>query len=72
MLTKKTVDLYGIISVTVMLVLFLLVWFNVVPASMSLPLLLVALALFMVRVTMRLILARQERKAKAPEPPAAS
>jgi hypothetical protein len=67
MLNKKTVDLYGIISITVMLVLLLLLWLQIVPRTLSLPVLLVALALFLMRITMRLILARQERQARKTE-----
>jgi hypothetical protein len=71
MLTKQKVDRYGLVSVLVMMLLLVLLWTEAVPSSMRLPLLLVAIALFMVRVTMRLILARQQRQAGSKgEPPA--
>ncbi len=61
MLTRKAVDTYGIVAIFIVLVLLLLVMFRQVPETMYLPLFLIALALFLVRVTMRLLYHRQER-----------
>ncbi len=61
MLTQKSINLYGFVSLAAMAAMLVLIWFNLVPESLYLTLFLVALALFMIRVTLRLMLARQER-----------
>ncbi|MEW6510259.1 MAG: hypothetical protein AB1428_04805 [Bacteroidota bacterium] len=62
MLTQKSVDRYGVVAIVLMAVMLVLLWAGAVPRSMTLPLFLVAAALFLIRVTLRLILARQDRQ----------
>ncbi|MBP1691827.1 MAG: hypothetical protein H6Q32_1179 [Bacteroidetes bacterium] len=60
-ITPGVANTYGWFSIAVMVVLFILVLMDIVPRTWYYPLLGVAVALYMVRVTMRLILARQAR-----------
>jgi hypothetical protein len=60
-ITPSVANTYGYFSIAVMVVLFILVLMDLVPRTWYYPLLAVAVALYMVRVTMRLILARQAR-----------
>ena len=62
MLTQKSVDRYGVVAIALMGVMLVLLWAGAVPRSMTLPLFLIAAALFLIRVTLRLILARQTRE----------
>jgi hypothetical protein len=61
MLTRKFVDIYGYISIAIMVVLLLLVWSHGVPREMYLPLFYFALFLFIVRVVLRFLVVRAER-----------
>jgi hypothetical protein len=60
-ITHKAANTYGYISIAVMLVLLVLVLLQAVPKAWHMPLFGVALALYLVRITLRLILARQAR-----------
>lgn len=61
MITPRWVNIYGYVFLAIVLVLLVLVWFQLVPASMYVPLFLVALVLYMIRITLRLLLERQRR-----------
>ncbi len=61
MLTPRTANIYGVIAIAVMLVMFLLMLFKQVPPSFYLGMFLIAVVLLLIRVTLRLILARQAR-----------
>ncbi|MCC6396305.1 MAG: hypothetical protein IT282_04760 [Bacteroidetes bacterium] len=60
-ITPNVANTYGWFSIAVMVVLFILVLMDLVPRTWYYPLLGVAVALYMVRVTLRLILGRQAR-----------
>jgi hypothetical protein len=64
MLTQRTVNLVGIAIIAMMAVLLVLVWQQLVPQSWYWLIFAIALLLFLVRVTLRLVLARQERIAR--------
>lgn len=64
MLNQKSVNSFGFIAVGLMAVMLVLIWAQLVPRSMYVPLFLIAAALFLARITLRLVLARQERLAK--------
>ena len=61
MLNPRWVNVYGYVFLVIVLAMLVLVWFRLVPQSMFIPLFLVALVLYMVRITLRLLLARQRR-----------
>jgi ABC-type Fe3+-siderophore transport system permease subunit len=61
-LTRKFLNIYGIIGVAVMAVMLILVIFSLVPTSYFLPLFLIAFAIWASRLVMRVILARRERR----------
>lgn len=62
MLNPKTVNTYGFVSIGIMTVMLVIIWAELVPRSMYLSLFLIAAALFLIRITLRLVLARQERE----------
>ena len=62
MLTQKSVNTFGFVAVGLMALMLLLIWARLVPHTMYLPLFLIAAALFLARVTLRLVLARQQRE----------
>lgn len=64
MLTQRTVNIVGLAIIAVMAVLLVLVWQQLVPQSWYWIIFAVALVLFLIRVTLRLVLARQERIAR--------
>ena len=66
MLTRKFLNIYGIVGVAVMAVMLILVIFKLVPTSYFLPLFLIAFAIWASRLVMRVILARKERR-EAPD-----
>jgi hypothetical protein len=68
MLKARTVNIYGFIAIGIMLLMLVLIWAQLVPRSMYISMFLVAVALFLIRVTMRLVLARQARGAQMPGP----
>jgi hypothetical protein len=61
-LTRKFLNIYGIIGVAVMAVMLILVIFKLVPTSYFLPLFLIAFAIWASRLLMRVILVRKERR----------
>jgi hypothetical protein len=65
MLTPKFVAVYGTIGLAVMVVLLALIFFKLVPAFLYLPFFVVAILLFVGRIVMRIILVRQEKRAKS-------
>ena len=62
-LTSKTVNNFGYVSVVIMLTLLVLVWFRLVPDSFTIPFFVIALVLFVVRLVLRIRLAKLERQA---------
>ena len=64
MLSQKTVNIFGFVAVGLMALMLVLIWARLVPHTMYLPLFLIAAALFLARVTLRLVLSRQEREMK--------
>lgn len=60
-ITPNIANTYGYISIAIMMVLLIAVLFELVPRSWYYPLFAVALTLYMIRLTMRLVLARQAR-----------
>jgi hypothetical protein len=58
---KRTVDAFGYISLIVLVLLFVATLMNLVPKYLQLPLFLLAVVLYLVRVTLRLISLRQQR-----------
>ena len=62
-ITPKTVATYGYISIPVMLIMLALLWFRIVPESYTIPFFSIALGLFVVRIFLRIQLARNERRA---------
>ena len=65
MLTNKTVAWYSYASLAAMVIMLILMWQRMVPEQWYMTLFGVALVLFLVRVTLRLILARQARLEKS-------
>jgi len=61
-LTRKFLNVYGIVGVVVMAVMLILVVFKLVPTSYFLPLFLGAFAIWGSRLVMRVILARKEHR----------
>jgi energy-coupling factor transporter transmembrane protein EcfT len=61
MLTQRTVNVVGLAIIALMAVLLVMVWFQFVPRSWYWTIFAVALVLFLIRITLRLVLARQER-----------
>jgi hypothetical protein len=66
-LTLKTVNIYGFFSIALMIVMLLLIWTKWVPGSWFFPMFVAAFVLFLGRVALRLIVARQSRRAKRQE-----
>ena len=63
-ITPSLANTYGYISIAVMVLLLIAVLLELVPRSWYYPLFAVALTLYMIRITMRLVLARQARLEK--------
>ena len=61
MITRKFLNLYGIVGILIMSVLLLLIWFKVVPPEYYLPLFVFALVIWVSRLVMRMMLVRKER-----------
>ncbi len=68
MITRKIVTMYGIVGIALMAVLLSLVWLEVVPRSMYVPLFLISAAIFLGRVVLRIMVARQERSSSQSTP----
>ncbi len=61
-LSQRTANAFGYIALVVLLLLFVLDYgLHLLPPYLRLPIFFLALALFMVRVTLRLLLARRGR-----------
>jgi hypothetical protein len=60
-ITHSIANTYGYISIAFMVVLLIAVYFELVPRFWYYPLFAVALTLYMIRLTMRLVLAREAR-----------
>lgn len=60
-ITHKVANTYGYIAIGVMVALLVMVLLKAVPQSWHMPLFGVALVLYLVRITLRLIMARQAR-----------
>lgn len=60
-ITHKAANTYGYVAIALMFALLIMVLLKAVPQSWHMPLFAVALALYLVRITLRLILARQAR-----------
>jgi len=70
MITERTLNIYGFASIAIMLLLLALVWFQAVPKDWYYPLFFVAAALFVTRLVLRFMHARQKSKlAKSEENP---
>ncbi len=63
-ITPSLANTYGYISIGGMVLLLIAVLLELVPRSWYYPLFAVALTLYMIRITMRLVLARQARLEK--------
>ncbi|MEK9139051.1 MAG: hypothetical protein AAB393_18180 [Bacteroidota bacterium] len=66
MLTRKFLTIYGIVGVAAMIVMFILVWFKLVPQEYYLPLFLIAFVIWVSRLVLRMVLARREKEEAAP------
>lgn len=62
-ITPKTVAVFGYISIPVMLIMLALLWLRIVPETLTIPFFSIALGLFLVRIFLRIQLARSERRA---------
>ena len=62
MITERTLNIYGFASIAIMLLLLALVWLQVVPTTWYYPLFFFAAALFVTRLVLRFIHARQKSK----------
>jgi hypothetical protein len=60
-ITPRFVNTFGYVFLVIVVGLLLVVWFQLVPRSMYVPLFLVALVLYLIRITLRLVLERQRR-----------
>jgi hypothetical protein len=69
MISARTVNIYGFVSIAVMAVLLALIVFEQVSRSMYVPFFIVAAVLFAIRIVLRVLLARQQRKARAVQSP---
>ena len=63
MLNPRTVNAYGYVAIGAMTLMLVLIVARVVPPRMYTPLFYVAAALFAVRIVLRVVLARQQKKA---------
>ncbi len=62
LLTPRTITIYSIVSLLLMAVALALVWFKAVPQKFFVPLFAFSLTLFVIRIVLRIVLARQERR----------
>ena len=69
MITSRTLNIFGIISITFMVCCIVLVWLRLVPRWVDFTLFFTALALFVTRIILRVKLQREVRKAPAENPP---
>ncbi len=61
-INQRTLNNLGYVSITVMMAMLLLLWFKIVPDSFAVPFLLIAAALVLVRIVLRIKLIRMERE----------
>jgi len=59
MLNRRIVDIYGYVAIVLMVAMLTLVAAKLVPGRLYMPFFYITAALFLVRVVLRLILARQ-------------
>lgn len=69
MITEQTVSRYGIVALIIMVTLLVLVVFDLVPQSMYVPFFIIATAAFVIRIVLRMLLARQKRSHDSDEEP---
>jgi Flp pilus assembly protein TadB len=60
-LTHRIANAFGFISLGILIIVFVLRWGGILPEYLFMPIFLVALALFLLRLTIRLIIARRDR-----------
>ncbi len=66
-MSQRTANAFGYIALVILVLLFILDYgLHLLPPYLRLPIFFLALALFMVRVTLRLLLARRGRDAAEP------
>lgn len=63
MLTRRFLNIYGIIGIIVMTALLFLVLFRVIPELYYLPVFAVAFVIWVSRMAMRVLIVRRERRA---------
>lgn len=61
MITQRSVTVYGYVALAVMALMLVLVWQRLVPAAWYWNMFLIAMVLFLIRITLRLVLLRQQR-----------
>jgi hypothetical protein len=61
MIPTRWVNIYGYIFLAIVVAMLALVLYGVVPESMKIPLFLVAVVLYLIRIALRLLLERQRR-----------
>jgi len=72
MLNRRMVDTYGYVAIALMLAMLALVIFKLVPVRLYMPFFYITAALFVIRMVLRLVLARQSAGragAKGTDPP---
>jgi len=62
MITTKMVNVFGFVSIGIMVILLLLIWQQAVPPSLYIPFFLIAVGLFIVRIVLRVLAGRAERR----------
>lgn len=62
MLTRKFINVYGFVSIGIMAVLLVLIWFELVDKSWYIPLFAVAFVIWSSRFLLRAMLVRKERR----------
>jgi len=67
MLNRRFVEIYGYVALVLMLVMLTLVAARIVPQRLYMPLFYATAALFVIRVVLRLVLAKQSRGRRAGE-----
>ncbi len=63
-ISERTVNSFGYIGLTVLVILAVLVWLQLVPDYLQLPVFCLALTLLLVRLTLRLLAQRTKRIAE--------
>lgn len=60
-ISVRTMNAFGYIGLTVLVILALLTWLGVIPQHLQLPVFLLAVVLLLVRLTLRLLAERTKR-----------